>query len=56
MLFMDQEGSAYIFINFEQAATSGHVGWGFAIGDGLFNFGSTDHLWNLDFPLWIFPS
>jgi hypothetical protein len=46
-------GSAYVFINFEQAARCGHVGWGISLGDGQnFHFGSTDHLykhsyWNL---------
>jgi hypothetical protein len=41
-------GLAYVFINYEQAATLGHVGWGFSLGlsgEDLFYFGSTDHLW-----------
>lgn len=46
-------GLAYVFINFQQAARCGHVGWGVSLGDGQnFHFGSTDHLykasyWNL---------
>lgn len=39
-------GQAYVFINFQQAARFGHVGWGIALGDGdNFYFGSTDHLY-----------
>ncbi|HEY9869010.1 MAG TPA: hypothetical protein V6D08_07575 [Candidatus Obscuribacterales bacterium] len=39
-------GQAYVFINFQQAARFGHVGWGVALGDGYnFHFGSTDHLY-----------
>jgi len=39
-------GLAYVFINFEQAARCGHVGWGVSLGDGQnFHFGSTDHLY-----------
>jgi hypothetical protein len=40
-------GRAFVFINYEQAARFGHVGWGFSIDEqsDLFYFGSTDHLW-----------
>ena len=37
-------GNAYIFVNYHQAATFGHVGWGFAIDNSrTCYFGSTDH-------------
>lgn len=39
-------GRFYLFINFRQAATLGHVGWGFKLDDAdNFMFGATDHLW-----------
>src|SRR4051812_13774992 len=40
-------GRAFVFINPEQAARCGHVGWGFALDESQdsFYFGSTDHLW-----------
>jgi hypothetical protein len=40
-------GRAFVFINPDQAARFGHVGWGFALDEAqdLFYFGSTDHLW-----------
>ncbi len=43
-------GLAYVFINFEQAARCGHVGWGISLGDGQnFHFGSTDHLYKASY-------
>lgn len=45
-------GSAYVFINFEQAARFGHVGWGFQTAEQEFCFGSTDHLWRREYPQW----
>lgn len=45
-------GAGYVFINFEQAAGFGHVGWGFQLDENEFCFGSTDHLWNRKFPEW----
>lgn len=49
MLFVN--GIAFVFINYEQAARCGHLGWGFMteIPD-TFYFGSTDHL--LRTPYW----
>jgi hypothetical protein len=46
------QGAAYIFINLEQAAGFGHIGWGFHIAQGKHYFGSTDHLWRAEYPLW----
>jgi hypothetical protein len=45
-------GKAFIFINEEQAAGFGHIGWGFQLSADSFYFGSTDHLWRTDYPLW----
>jgi hypothetical protein len=45
-------GTGYVFINFEQAAGFGHVGWGFQLDENEYCFGSTDHLWNREFPEW----
>lgn len=42
-----QDGRAYIFINYEQALTLGHIGWGFQVDENRFVFGSTDHLWDM---------
>lgn len=41
------QGSAFVFINFIQAARFGHVGWGFSLDEmqDTFYFGSTDHLY-----------
>jgi hypothetical protein len=50
------QGSAYIFINFLQAARFGHIGWGFLMADGSYCFGSTDHLFRkswLDLGAWL---
>lgn len=48
-------GQAFVFINFEQAARFGHIGWGFHLGEDDYYFGSTDHLWNRAYPLWHLP-
>lgn len=53
---MTAKGAIYSFINFEQAARFGHVGWGFELQDGSYYFGSTDHLWKHDWwdiPAWV---
>lgn len=43
-------GLAYVFINFEQAARCGHVGWGVSLDEGrTFHFGSTDHLFKASY-------
>lgn len=51
------QGAIYAFINFEQAARFGHIGWGFLQEDGTsFLFGSSDHLYHhdvWDLPAWI---
>lgn len=50
------QGFVYAFINFEQAARFGHVGWGFQLDEHTFSFGSTDHLYRhnaWDLPAWI---
>lgn len=52
---MEQCGAAYVFINFEQAVTLGHIGWGFRVEENRYFFGSTDHLWNRQYPLWHVP-
>ena len=49
------KGFAYIFINLEQAVGFGHIGWGFLIEPETYCFGSTDHLWRLDYPIWNLP-
>ncbi|HEY9678318.1 MAG TPA: hypothetical protein V6C76_09935 [Drouetiella sp.] len=49
---MEHTGAAYIFINFEQAVQLGHIGWGFHLDEDRYFFGSTDHLWNLAYPMW----
>ena len=41
-------GQFYVFINYEQAARFGHVGWGVRVGEDEYFFGSTDHLWKHD--------
>jgi hypothetical protein len=46
------KGAAYIFINLEQAAGFGHIGWGFPLEGDQFYFGSTDHLWQTEYPIW----
>lgn len=44
-------GSAYVFINYWQAARFGHLGWGFLLAaPDTYFFGSTDHL--LRTPYW----
>ncbi len=54
---MLNQGLVYAFINFEQAARFGHIGWGFRLEDqNSFIFGSTDHLYHhdvWDLPAWI---
>ncbi len=45
---MTPRGEIYSFINFEQAAKFGHVGWGFQMEDGSYFYGSSDHLWKHD--------
>ncbi|MBY0551571.1 MAG: hypothetical protein K2W95_30090 [Candidatus Obscuribacterales bacterium] len=51
------QGAIYAFINFEQAARFGHIGWGFLQEDGTnCLFGSSDHLYHhnvWDLPAWI---
>ncbi len=37
-------GQAFIFINYLQALRFGHVAWGFALGNGRYCYGSSDHL------------
>jgi hypothetical protein len=49
---MEHFGAAYVFINFEQAMTLGHIGWGLKVEENRYFFGSTDHLWNRKYPLW----
>lgn len=49
---MEHVGSLYVFINFEQAMTFGHIGWGFYVEENSYLFGSTDHLWNRSYPMW----
>ncbi|MBS2002079.1 MAG: hypothetical protein JST44_11280 [Cyanobacteria bacterium SZAS LIN-5] len=49
---MEHYGAAYVFINFEQAMALGHIGWGFKVEPGRYFFGSTDHLWNREYPMW----
>ncbi|MGH9550611.1 MAG: hypothetical protein ACRD3W_14625 [Terriglobales bacterium] len=49
---MQHNGFAFVFINFEQAAGFGHIGWGFHIAGDRYYFGSTDHLWRRRYPLW----
>lgn len=50
-------GAIYVFINFEQAAHFGHIGWGFRLSDdNTCLFGSSDHLYRhriWDLPAWI---
>ncbi|HEY9777979.1 MAG TPA: hypothetical protein V6C81_29725 [Planktothrix sp.] len=46
------KGEIFIFINFDQAAGFGHIGWGLLVGGERYYFGSTDHLWNTDYPMW----
>ncbi|MBX9687855.1 MAG: hypothetical protein K2X27_14210 [Candidatus Obscuribacterales bacterium] len=51
-----QKGSIFAFINFQQAARFGHVGWGFEVDEKHCYFGSTDHLWKHDWwdlPAWL---
>ncbi len=45
-------GEAYAFINYDQAARFGHLGWGFRISPDRYYFGSTDHLWRTEYPFW----
>jgi hypothetical protein len=45
-------GEFFVFINFDQAAGFGHIGWGFLVGGERYYFGSTDHLWNTEYPMW----
>lgn len=45
-------GEAYVFINYDQAGGFGHIGWGFQLAQEQFYFGSTDHLWRKQYPLW----
>jgi len=52
---MSREGSAYIFINPDQAVGFGHIGWGFHIGGDRFYYGATDHLWRARYPYWYLP-
>lgn len=52
---MQTDGLAFVFINFEQAAGFGHVGWGFQLDSDTYYYGSTDHLWNLKYPQWYLP-
>lgn len=40
------QGKAYVFINFKQAASFGHIGWGFQVDEQRCYFGSADHLWD----------
>ncbi len=49
---MEHVGSAYVFINYEQAMTFGHIGWGLFVEENRYFFGSTDHLWNREYPMW----
>ncbi len=50
-------GKFLLFINFRQAASLGHVGWGFLLDDNAtYLFGSTDHLYRhqwWDLPAWL---
>jgi hypothetical protein len=55
---MVMQGTAFVFINWEQAVHLGHVGWGFSLNEeqSLFYFGSTDHLYRhpwWDLPGWV---
>lgn len=52
---MEHFGAAYVFINFEQAMQLGHIGWGFKVEEERYFFGSTDHLWNRNYPMWHVP-
>lgn len=51
------QGKFFLFVNVKQAATFGHVGWGFLLNDGkTYCFGATDHLYrhhNFDLLGWI---
>ena len=49
---MEHFGAAYVFINYEQAMMLGHIGWGFRAEENRYYFGSTDHLWNRQYPMW----
>ena len=54
---MLDQGSIFVFINFEQAARFGHIGWGFQLEEpGRYLFGSSDHLYRhhvLNLPGWL---
>jgi hypothetical protein len=40
------QGRGYIFINFKQAGSAGHIGWGFSLDAERYHYGSADHLWS----------
>lgn len=53
---MSFQPEIYVFINFQQAARFGHIGWAFRISPETYCWGSADHLWKhewFDLLSWI---